>query len=136
MTHSFFTFRKDISFLLRIYLGFMMVWHTYDVLFGGGMGDYIKYVDKVGIPFAGVLGYLSKIFEFLGGIMLILGFFTRIGAAMIAIVLAVAVFWVSRNNILGGGGLALTYLMISLVIFCSPPTKFSVDQVINKKISS
>jgi len=135
MANSFLTFKKDVSFLLRIYLGFMMVWHTYDVLFGGGMDDYVKYVDKVGIPFANVLGYISKLFEFFGGIMLILGFFTRIGAAMIAVVLAVAVFWVSRNNILGGGGLALTYLMISLVIFCSPPTRFSIDHIIAKRKS-
>lgn len=135
MSNSFFTFRRDISFLLRIWLGFMMVWHTHKIVFAGGMREYVAYVDKLGIPFPELLGYLSKYFEFFGGVMVLLGLCTRIGAAMIAIVLAVATFWVNRHNIIGNGELALNYLIISLVIFCSPPATFGLGKLIGKKAS-
>jgi putative oxidoreductase len=127
-------FTPSLLFCLRLWLGFMMMMHSYEDLFVEGIDGFSKYVrDKLGFPAPTLLAYLAKGSEFFGGLMALLGLFTRIAAALIVLTMSVAVFWAHRNSILGHGELALNYLLIGLALFWQPQTIFSLDNLILKR---
>ena len=88
----------------------------------------------LGIP--GWLAYVSIAAEFLGGLLLIAGFLTRIAAAFILIDMLVALFKVHLHNGLTGQGgyqmvLALATMAFALILFGGGA--ISVDWLIGSK---
>jgi putative oxidoreductase len=87
---------------LRLGLGIIMIAHGSQKVFGG-MPGFVGLLQKFGIP--GWTGYLSAAAEFGGGILLVVGLLTRLGALAIAIDMAVAidkVHW--KNGLVSAGG--------------------------------
>ena len=61
--------------VLRIVLGVIMIGHGYPKVFGG-LSEHVHHVSNLGLP--GWLAYCSAAAEFFGGILLLVGLFTRI----------------------------------------------------------
>jgi putative oxidoreductase len=109
--------------VLRLVLGVIMIGHGYPKVFGG-LSHHVQSVSNLGLP--GWLAYFSAAAEFLGGIAVILGLFTRVAGLAIAINMAVAigkVHW--KNGLLGNGGyqfpLALAAIAFALMFFGAGP---------------
>jgi len=73
--------------LLRVIVGFVFIYHGYPklmaVVSGEGLGALAGgMIEPSGLPFPYVLAWLALITEFIGGICLILGLFTRLWALM------------------------------------------------------
>lgn len=83
----------------RLALGVIMVVHGYQNVFRH-LHDHVHLVASLGLP--GWLGYISAFTEFLGGILVFVGFFTRAAAFAICIDLAVAIWKVHWHNGLTG----------------------------------
>jgi len=84
---------------MRLTLGAIMVAHSYHKVFGG-LHHYAQWIASLGLP--GWLGYVSAFTEFLGGLLILCGFFTRLAAFAVCIDLAVAIWkfhW--HNGLLG-----------------------------------
>ena len=81
--------------LARLALGLIMVVHGYHKVFGG-LHHHAQFVSSLGLP--AWLGYVSAFTEFLGGILVLAGFFTRAAAFAICIDLAVAIWKVHWHN--------------------------------------
>jgi len=89
------------------------------------------------IPNPQVNIYVAKILQFLGAVTMLLGLFTRIGAAMIATTMVVATFIAHRGIILnipainyftsGEGETAFVYLLLFVCFVILGPGKFSLD---------
>ena len=126
-------FTPSLLSILRIWLGFMMMRHSYEPLLFEGVEGFARYVGELGFPAPMLFAYLAKGGEFIGGLLVLLGFFARIGAFLIIITMAVAVFIAHSNSILGDGELALNYLLIAIVVFWDNPTNFSLSIFINKE---
>ena len=83
------------------------------------------------------LVYVVAITEFLGGILIIAGFLTRLAAAAATIFLATAVyvhfhqgfFWTDR-----GYEYPLLWAVVSLAIFLRGGGSFSVDSMLSKEL--
>ena len=60
--------------VLRVALGVVMVAHGYSKVFGG-LSHHVQYVASLGLP--GWWAYLSAAAEFLGGLLVLAGLFTR-----------------------------------------------------------
>jgi putative oxidoreductase len=72
------------ALLMRLVLGISMAVHGYQkVIPHGAQNHYAHYIAGFGLP--SWLGYVSAYVEFAGGILLILGLFTRLAAALTAI---------------------------------------------------
>jgi putative oxidoreductase len=72
------------ALLMRLILGASMAVHGYQkVVPAGALHHHAHYVVTLGLPYW--LGYVSAFTEFLGGIFLIVGLFTRLAAALVAI---------------------------------------------------
>ncbi|HTR82676.1 MAG TPA: DoxX family protein [Bacteroidota bacterium] len=130
-------------FLLRIVLGVVFFAHGAQKVFGwfGGYGltgtvGYFKNVVHVPAP----LAYLGPFVEFLGGIALVLGLFTKFAALGIFIMMLVATlkvhlpmgFFLSGKGDGKGQGyeFTLTLAVISLVLVLLGGGVYSIDNLI------
>ncbi len=113
--------------VLRLVLGAIMIAHGYPLVFGG-IHHHIDTVRSLHLP--GWMAYLSAASQFGGGILLIVGFFTRFASLCICITMLVAIFGVHlKNGFLGQGNyqfpLALAAIAFSLMFSGAGP--ISID---------
>lgn len=119
--------------IIRLTLGAIMTVHGYHKVFGG-LGHFAHMVGSMGLP--SWLGYLSAFTEFLGGLLMLVGFFTRPAAFAVCIDLCVAIWKVHLHNGLMGSPdhpgyefpLAAATLAFSLIFFGAGP--ISIDHVL------
>ncbi len=115
---------QPLAFLvLRLVLGVIMIGHGYSKVFGG-LHKHAELVASLGMP--AWLGYVSALTEFLGGILLVIGLFTRCAAIAVCIDLVVAIAKVHlHNGLLGQGGyqfpLALAAIAFALIFTGAGP---------------
>jgi putative oxidoreductase len=109
--------------VLRLVLGAIMIGHGYPKVFGG-LSHHAQFVSGLGLP--GWWAYLSAAAEFLGGILVVVGLFTRCASLSILIDLSVAIWKVHwSSGLLGNGGyqfpLALSAIAFALIFFGGGP---------------
>ena len=80
--------------VMRLALGSIMVAHGYHKVFEGL--HHAQMVASLGMP--AWLGYVSAFTEFLGGLLILVGFFTRAAALAVCINLVVAIWKVHLHN--------------------------------------
>jgi putative oxidoreductase len=112
--------------VMRLALGAVMLVHGYHKVFGG-LHHHADLVASLGLPRWSA--YLSSFTEFLGGLFLLFGLFTRVAALGICIDLSVAIAKVHfHNGLTGNGGyefpLALAALAFALIFFGAGPIAF------------
>lgn len=81
--------------VMRLALGAIMVTHGYHKVFGG-LHHFASMVGGMGLP--RWLAYVSAFTELLGGLLILVGFFTRAAAFAICVNLAVAIWKVHLHN--------------------------------------
>lgn len=113
--------------LLRVWLGIIMIKYSFPVVQNNTFMDFGNWLGSMEIPFPHIMAYLSKGGEFLAGILLTAGLFTRVGTVIIFINMLVAILVVNGSAIFSKGELPFGYLLIALVIFLQGPGKWSVD---------
>jgi putative oxidoreductase len=119
--------------LLRIMAGFMFSLHGFQKLFGwlGGAGGSGAPVAFFSLPWA------AGILETFGGLLILVGLFTRPVAFILSGQMAVAYFMAHapRNfwPILNGGELAALYCFLYLYLSLVGPGPVSLDALIRKK---
>ncbi len=115
--------------ILRIIAGFLLVWHGSQKLFGfpasqGGGG-------------ASGLMLVAGILEFFGGILLLLGLFTRATAFILSGFMAVAYFMVHAPGgflpLINKGELAVIYCFVFLYFAFAGGGAWSLDKLIWKR---
>ncbi|MBZ5570984.1 MAG: DoxX family protein [Acidobacteriia bacterium] len=109
---------------LRLVLGIIMVGHGYGKVFHGGLAQHVARVSSLGLP--GWLAYPSAFAEFFGGILVILGLFTRCASLAIMIDMGVAIWKIHwKNGLLAKGGtefpLTLATIAFVLIFFGAGP---------------
>jgi len=112
--------------VMRLALGAVMTGHGYLKVFGG-LHHHVQFVTSLGLP--GWTAYLSAFAEFFGGILVLIGLFTRVAALAICIDLSVAIAKVHfHNGLMGQGGyefpLALAALAFGLIFLGAGPIAF------------
>lgn len=105
--------------VMRLALGAVMTVHGYHKVFGG-LHHHVEFVTHLGLP--AWSAYLSAFTEFIGGLLILLGLFTRVAALGICIDLSVAIIKVHlHNGLIGPGGyelpLGLAALAFALIFF-------------------
>ena len=99
--------------IVRIMAGLVLLLAGYAKWTGPGVAGVTGFFGNVGIPAAGVMAPLLMSFEVIGGLLLILGLFTRfVGAAMIVEFL-VARFLVSLPSQAGWNAARLDFLLLA-----------------------
>ncbi len=98
--------------VMRLALGAIMVAHGYHKVFGG-LHHYAQFVASLGLP--AWMGYLSSFAEFFGGLLVLLGLFTRLAAFAICVDMAVAIWKVNwHNGLIGDKGYEFPLVLAAL----------------------
>ena len=121
--------------LLRGIVGIVAVLHGWPKM--KDLGAFIERIGRMGVPIPSVFGTAVALAEFLGGLALILGLFTRYGAFSFACVMAVAVFKIHLPNGFDSGGNGYEYPLVLLVaaisLILSGAGPVSLDRVFGRK---
>ena len=87
---------------LRVVIGFIFFTAGAGKLFGwfggAGLSATINYFEQVGFPYHKLCAYLASYSEFIAGIGLLIGFFTRVCGVFLAVIMAVALVSVHTNG--------------------------------------
>lgn len=128
--------------LLRITLGAILIPHGCQKLFGwfGGLGfdGFSALFDRLGYRPGAFWVAIVALTEVVGGLMLIVGFFTRFAAAAVAIFMINAVwftwnaggfFWTKQ-----GAEFSILLLVVSLVFLVRGGGEYSIDEKMSKEL--
>ena len=136
-------FRKEIAvkdaFLnfgllwLRLLTGAGIVYHGYEKLFHSDMSQMITGVGKMGFPHPEIFAWAAALSEFLGGILIATGLFTRTAALFVCCTMTVAAFVALAKDPLQVKELALAYWTISGALIFMGGGALSFDSVFFKK---
>ena len=128
--------------LLRVAAGAVLIPHGMQKLFGSfggpGMNGFIATLRKVGYPMADMWGWLIALLEFGGGILLVIGLFTRPVALLVLIFMLEAArfhlgvggfFWTARGN-----EYPLLFAVVALMLVIRGGGPYSVDAKLSKEV--
>ena len=91
-----------------------------------GLQHNAHFIGGLGMP--AWLGYVSAVTEFLGGICLLLGLFTRLFAFLIAVNMLVAIFAVTIHKGYLGAELSIELAVMALLLLFTGPGKAALDR--------
>jgi putative oxidoreductase len=92
MLHRLDRFAGFAPLPIRIFLGVFLIYMSQDNVFSGArMAEFERFLDAHGFPLPAVAARVSVFAQFLGGIMIALGAFTRWAALVIAVNFVVAI---------------------------------------------
>ena len=127
--------------MLRIVLGAILIPHGCQKLFGwfGGMGftRFSALFDQLGYKPGAVWVTIVALTELVGGIMLILGLFTRFAAAGVVIFMINAVWFTSAKGFFwtaGGSEFSILILAVALVFLVRGGGEYSIDAKMGKEL--
>jgi putative oxidoreductase len=123
---------------MRFCVGAIIIPHGYPKLFEGGTAAAAGTIAKLGLQPALAWAYLVGVTEFVGGILLAVGFLTRLAALAFVIEFVVIVFAVKFGSgffgFKGGFELELLLGLLCLAIFFGGGGKLSVDRAIGREL--
>ena len=122
--------------IARIIVGCYFILHGHELFDSKAMQGFAGYLKKdLGFPYPMLMAYLRTGAELFGGIMLVLGVFTRLGAFLIMFTMLVAAFTAVKGDLLGEGEFTFIYAIFCLVFILIGPGKFSLDYYFSNKES-
>lgn len=128
--------------LIRLWLAFVMIKNGNSVMGIITSPDEREFFRKwfgeeLHFPFPVLMAFLAKGSEFIGGILLAPGLFTRISAAFVAFTMLVATLSANLGeNFNIDGGFTISYFFFSLIFVVWGGGKFSLDYLFLKKYRS
>jgi len=84
--------------LLRVGIGLVFVMHGWQKFFDIGVSNYAAFIDSLGVPLSGLVAPVQSFVELVGGVLLILGLFTRFTVVPM-IVIQIGAIWLLRADI-------------------------------------
>ena len=114
---------------LRVLAGLGIMTHGFGKLFSGRIVGFTESVASLGFPFPAFFAWGAALSEFLGGLCMVAGLFTRLGAASVFVTMTVAVFVRHGGDPFAVKELALAYWTAAGAVFLSGPGPFSLDKV-------
>lgn len=125
--------------MVRVVAGALLIPHGFGKLFTtGAIEGTAGFIDSLGLVPGIFWAWVIALLEFAGGIMLVIGFLTRPIAAMVAVFMAVAAFYVHWDNGFlwtdGGFEYPLMWGVVALAIAIRGAGPYSVDARLGREI--
>jgi len=143
ITHSITKTEQSLSALpLRLIAGLIFTAHGGQKLFawfgGYGLAGTGQWMESIGLAPGYLMALMAGSAEFFGGLLLIVGFFTRPTSFVLAITMVVALFTVHIDNGLfmsnNGYEFALALIAISISLMFSGAGRLSLDNLIAQRL--
>ena len=124
--------------ILRLVVGIVFLAHGGQKIFVWGFGNVAGFMGKIGIPAPMLAAVVVTMVEFFGGLALVLGFFTRWAAALLAIDMLVAIITVHLKGgffLPAGAEFALTLFAANAALILLGSGEGSVDHLLQARRS-
>lgn len=116
--------------ILRVIVGIFFIGHAWSKL--SGMDGFIGLITgMLGLPV--FFAYLVAWSELIGGILLIIGLFTRYASILLSTIMLVAIFTVKIKNGFMAAELDITFLAILISLLFTGAGKYGLDLMKCKK---
>jgi putative oxidoreductase len=118
--------------LMRVLASAMFLTHGWPKMIGDRAQPFLGGRDFFGIDIGINTLWIAGVIELFGGVLLVLGLFTRYVAALAALLMVMAYLaahpaWFPTLN---NGELATMYFLVYLVIFAYGPGPYSLDRIL------
>jgi putative oxidoreductase len=120
--------RFSTGALLASYHGWGKIYAAYAHFATGSEWPFIRFVATLGLPAPTFFALAASLTEFLGGILVAIGLFTRAAALSIVVEMSVALYYHFTTG--SGFELAALYFTLNLAFLFGSPTSFSLDDKI------
>ncbi len=123
--------RNGLVFL-RIVTGLLMAYHGLEIFKPELIKGYADW-DKIKVlPYPLVAAYIGKGLEFITGVLLTIGLFTRIAALLMFLNMMVICFYIADGKFWYEDQHPFIFGLLALVFFFTGPIKLSFDHVLFK----
>ena len=117
---------------LRLAFGFQLVKVSYENVIhpAANMPQFVAYLESLGFPFPRPGAYLSAYTEFIGGILWLLGFQTRLASVFLAVNFSVALGMahLNTNDSYQNTMPSLNLVAVAIFLLLNGPGRYSVDE--------
>ena len=120
-------------FIIRVLVAGFMMTHGY-VKISGGLEGFTGFVAKMGFPAPAFFAFLSAFTESFGSLFLALGFMTRLWSGFFIVNMSVAAFVALGAAPFAKKELPLIYLAIYILFLFKGAGKYSLDNIIWKRL--
>jgi putative oxidoreductase len=121
--------------LIRIVTGGFLIYHGCEMFDTPAMNEYFKWDMFKDSSNARIFVYSGKAAEFVSGILLVLGLFTRIACIIVICTLGYIAFFVGHGKIWYEDQYPFLFVVIGFIFIFTGPGAFSLDNVILKNKS-
>jgi len=118
--------------LLRIGVGLIFVLAGWGKL--TGIENVQSFFGNVGIPLAGIMAWVVALVEFVGGLMVLIGYKVKIPSLLLAFIMIVAILTVKLGGDGGFSGMRVDIMLLvsSLALAILGSGGYSVEGMLNK----
>lgn len=126
--------------LLRVGVGVVFAWHGWQK-FDGGVGNFAGFLESLNVPAPEVVAWLQVIAEGVGGLLLILGLFTRF-VTLPLIAIMIGAIWLVKVDVgfivpnAAGAELDTALLAGLLGLLLIGPGRLSLDAMLDLETSN
>jgi putative oxidoreductase len=113
--------------VIRIFLGITLIYHGKEVFDAKLMGDYGKWLTDLHFPAPAMMAYLGKGSEFIGGVLLALGLFTRAACVFLCVTFLSIAFFMGHGKIFMEDQHPFMYVLFCLIFIFSGAGNISFD---------
>ena len=118
--------------MLRIVVGLLLIYHGVEIFTPETMDTYLQW-DMFKGPYGKFLVYMGKASEFIAGILLLLGLFTRIGALLMVGNFSYITFFVGEGRFWYQEQHPFMFALFGILFLFTGPGAWSVDRIIFAK---
>ncbi|WP_153796080.1 DoxX family protein [Foetidibacter luteolus] len=128
--HGF--FEKEGIAVVRIVTGVFMAYHGFEVFDSTKMNDYRQWLTDLKFPAPVFMAYLGKGTEFVCGVLLAVGLFTRLATIPLMITMCIIAFGMGHGKIFMEDQHPFLFVLLLAVFFFAGPGKWSMDHLFFK----
>ncbi|MFI5154719.1 MAG: DoxX family protein [Chitinophagales bacterium] len=119
--------------MIRILVGIFMFYHGLEVFDPAKMKEYATWAPTKNFSFPLFLAYMGKIAELIGGLLLGLGLYTRLGILILIIPMLYIAFLIGNGKIWYDDQYPFLFVLLAMVFFFNGPGAWSIDKMRNKR---
>lgn len=120
-------------FLIRIVVGAFMIYHGWELFDTVKMNEYKTWDVFKGSALGNSLPYIGKAAELVGGILLLIGLFTRVASLIVVGTMAYIPFFIGNGKVFTNDQHPFLFVLLGLVYFFVGGGKWSIDNFLFNK---
>ncbi len=118
---------------VRFVTGALLVYHGWEIFSTAKMNEYLQWEMFRDMSSGKTMVYAGKAAEFVGGLSLALGLFTRAGAVIIILTLSYIAFFIGNGRIWYQDQHPFLFVLLAFLFLILSPGPYSLDSLFRKK---